>query len=185
MIKIKQVEQNKHTYLCQDSQSVQFFPQVDSWDLADLVSHNDRPASTWSIRKLGALQTRLDNLKRHLPSFVDKRVQRIRAHKTIEIANEIFGFNGWSTEILDVSGSIDEDESGFSAKVTVAVRITLQDDTSHESSGVGSSYNSPTKGEAFNKAKKEALTEALKNCIDGFAVILLDFEAKGKSGYYR
>ncbi len=80
------------------------------------------------------------------------KVHYLSAHKCIGLANEVFGFNGWSSSIQTIqidfvshSGSflgiipvlnglqVDENEQGrVSLGLSVTLRVTLRDGTYHE-----------------------------------------------------
>lgn len=62
------------------------------------------------------------------------KVHYITAEKVINLANEVFGFNGWSSGIKDVTiDYCDVDKSGkISMGCSIIVRITLKDGTYHE-----------------------------------------------------
>lgn len=49
--------------------------------------------------------------------------------------------------------------------VSAVVRIQLKDGTYHEDVGYGISENQKTKGAALEKAKKEAVSDALKRSV--------------------
>lgn len=92
----------------------------------------------------------------------------------INIANEIFGFNGWSSSILALDTDfIDTDSQGrHTVGVTARVRVTLRDGAYHEDCGYGSMSNSRDKAAALEKCKKEAVTDALKRALRSFGNVL-------------
>ncbi|KAH7058369.1 Rad52/22 double-strand break repair protein [Linnemannia elongata] len=98
----------------------------------------------------------------------------IEGWKIKNLANKLFGFNGWSSTITDVTVDFLEVEND--GKVTVGVscivRVTLKDGTFHEDMGYGSSENQKSKGASFEKAKKEAVTDALKRALTSFGNLL-------------
>ncbi|KAG0047085.1 DNA repair protein rad52 [Linnemannia elongata] len=98
----------------------------------------------------------------------------IEGWKIKNLANRLFGFNGWSSTITDVTVDFLEVEND--GKVTVGVscivRVTLKDGTFHEDMGYGSSENQKSKGASFEKAKKEAVTDALKRALTSFGNLL-------------
>lgn len=92
----------------------------------------------------------------------------MEANKAIELANGVFGFNGWSSTIVDMS--IDymvESSNGSAVSVGVSclVRVTLRDGAYREDIGYGKMDNCRHRGQALEKAKKEATTDALKRCL--------------------
>ncbi|KAG9070681.1 DNA repair protein rad52 [Linnemannia hyalina] len=98
----------------------------------------------------------------------------IEGWKIKNLANKLFGFNGWRSSITDVTVDFLEVEND--GKVTVGVscivRVTLKDGTFHEDMGYGSSENQKSKGASFEKAKKEAVTDALKRALTSFGNLL-------------
>ncbi|KAF9113636.1 DNA repair protein rad52 [Mortierella sp. AM989] len=90
------------------------------------------------------------------------------------LANKLFGFNGWSSSITDVTVDfMDQDREGkVSVGVSVMVKVTLKDGTFHEDIGYGSSENQKSKAASFEKAKKEATTDALKRALTSFGNVL-------------
>ncbi|KAI8075680.1 hypothetical protein BDF21DRAFT_423471 [Thamnidium elegans] len=94
----------------------------------------------------------------------------IEGKTAINIANDIFGFNGWSTDIKDTTidfVDVSEDQK-FSVGVSVTIRITLRDGSYHEDMGYGHDQNSKSKGSAFEKARKQAVTDATKRTLRYF-----------------
>ena len=96
------------------------------------------------------------------------------AEKIIQIANEVFGFNGWSTSIRDTTiDYVDIDKDGrVSMGLSVIMRVTLRDGTYHEDVGYGMISNCSGKGAAFEKTKKEAATDAMKRALRNFGNVL-------------
>jgi DNA repair and recombination protein RAD52 len=98
------------------------------------------------------------------------QVHYLSADKAISLANQIFGFNGWSSSIQNIQVDyVDELSSGrVNLGLSVIVRITLRDGTYHEDVGYGSMENAKSKGQAFEKAKKEGTTDAVKRALRNF-----------------
>jgi len=84
----------------------------------------------------------------------------------IELANQIFGFNGWSSSVVDITPDyIEESNKGrFTVGVTAVVKVMLKDGTFHEDVGFGMSEH-PKKGSAIENAKKEAVSDARKRAL--------------------
>jgi DNA repair and recombination protein RAD52 len=126
------------------------------------------------------LQCRLD---RQLgPEFISTRpgngggkVHYLAAEKVINLANEVFGFNGWSSAIQNVQIDF-VDENTTTGRVNLGlstiVRVTLRDGTYHEDIGYGHCENTKGKAAAFEKAKKEAATDAMKRALRNFGNVL-------------
>ena len=99
----------------------------------------------------------------------------LSAEKVISLANEVFGFNGWSSSIQNIQVDF-ADENPQTQRVciglSVIVRVTLRDGTYHEDVGYGSVENAKGKAMAFEKAKKEGTTDGLKRALRSFGNIL-------------
>jgi DNA repair and recombination protein RAD52 len=136
--------------------------------------------SEYTAQEIATLQSRLD--KQLGPEFISSRpgaagqkVHYLPAEKVINLANEIFGFNGWSSSIQNIQIDF-VDEHPETRKITlglsVVVRVTLKDGTYHEDIGYGHIENCKGKAAAFEKAKKEGTTDALKRALRTFGNVL-------------
>lgn len=87
----------------------------------------------------------------------------------------MFGFNGWSSSIQNIQVDF-ADENAQTQRVSIGlsviVRVTLRDGTYHEDIGYGSIENARGKAMAFEKAKKEGTTDALKRTLRSFGNVL-------------
>ncbi|CAG8595655.1 19966_t:CDS:10 [Dentiscutata erythropus] len=104
------------------------------------------------------------------PSGVGKLVY-VEGWKVINLANNVFGFNGWSSSIQNITIDFVEtsqDTGRISVGISVTCRVTLKDGAYHEDLGYGTCENSKSKAAAFEKAKKEAMTDALKRALRTF-----------------
>ncbi|KAK5130475.1 hypothetical protein LTR08_001997 [Meristemomyces frigidus] len=140
-----------------------------------------RPAvSQYTAQEIATLQSRLE---RQLgPEYISTRpgagggkVHYLAAEKVINLANEVFGFNGWSSAIQNVQIDF-VDENPANGKITLGlstiVRVSLRDGTFHEDIGYGHIENCKGKAAAFEKAKKEAATDAMKRALRNFGNVL-------------
>ncbi|EEP80727.1 predicted protein [Uncinocarpus reesii 1704] len=107
--------------------------------------------NVYTAQEIATLQSRLD--KRLGPEFLSsragpggQRVHYLSADKCISLANEVFGFNGWSSSIQNINIDFDI--------------------------GYGHIENSKGKAAAFEKAKKEGTTDALKRALRMFGNVL-------------
>jgi DNA repair and recombination protein RAD52 len=136
--------------------------------------------SEYTAQEIATLQSRLE--KQLGPEYISSRagpsgqkVHYLAAEKCIQLANEVFGFNGWSSQIMDVQVDF-VDEHPQTLKITlglsVIVRVTLKDGTFHEDIGYGHIENCKGKAAAFEKAKKEGTTDALKRALKNFGNVL-------------
>ena len=134
----------------------------------------------FTAQEIATLQSRLE--KQLGPEYISTRpgngggkVHYLAAEKVINLANEVFGFNGWSSAIQNVQIDF-VDENPTNGKITLGlstiVRVTLRDGTFHEDIGYGHIENCKGKAAAFEKAKKEAATDALKRALRNFGNVL-------------
>ncbi len=85
----------------------------------------------------------------------------------IATMNNIFGFDGWSSEIKTTSMLQGSGLASGHVMVVVTVRVWLTDGTaSHEDTGFGKGSGSSAEG--FEMAYKEAVTDALKRAMRQF-----------------
>ena len=109
------------------------------------------------------------------PGAAGQRVHYLAADKVINLANGVFGFNGWSSAIKAITiDFIDEHAhtGRISLGLSVIVRVTLRDGTYHEDIGYGQIENCKGKAAAFEKAKKEGTTDGLKRALRTFGNVL-------------
>ncbi|OBA23787.1 recombination protein Rad52 [Metschnikowia bicuspidata var. bicuspidata NRRL YB-4993] len=108
------------------------------------------------------------------PGGGGQNVSYIEGWKALNLANEIFGFNGWSSQLVSVQVDYLDSHGGgrVSLGLSVVVRITIRDGTFHEDFGYGNIDNAKNKAMAFEKCKKEAFTDALKRCLRCFGNVL-------------
>ncbi|KAK6076768.1 DNA repair and recombination protein rhm52 [Seiridium cupressi] len=136
--------------------------------------------SEYTATEIATLQSRLE--KQLGPEYISARsgpsgqkVHYIAAEKCIALANEVFGFNGWSSSIQNIQVDfVDENPQSFkiSLGLSVIVRVTLRDGTFHEDIGYGHIENCKGKAAAFEKAKKEGTTDGLKRALRNFGNVL-------------
>lgn len=136
--------------------------------------------SEWTAKDIATIAVRLD--KQLGPEYISSRagpggsrVHYLTAEKCIGLANEVFGFNGWSSSIQNIQVDF-ADENAQTQRVSIGlsviVRITLRDGSYHEDIGYGSIENARGKAMAFEKAKKEGTTDALKRTLRSFGNVL-------------
>ncbi|KAK7988116.1 fungal specific transcription factor domain-containing protein [Apiospora arundinis] len=136
--------------------------------------------SEYTATEIATLQSRLE--KQLGPEYLSSRsgpsgqkVHYIAAEKCIALANEVFGFNGWSSSIQNIQVDfVDENPQTLkiSLGLSVVIRVTLRDGTYHEDIGYGHIENCKGKAAAFEKAKKEGTTDALKRALRNFGNVL-------------
>ncbi|KAL2268745.1 hypothetical protein VTJ83DRAFT_3591 [Remersonia thermophila] len=148
--------------------------------VANPYAEQPQRISEFTAQEIAALQIQLD--KQLGPEYLSsrsgpggQRLQYISADKCINLANEVFGFNGWSSSIQYIHvdfEDVDPKTEKVSLGVTVIVRVTLRDGTYHEDVGFGQIDNCKSKATAYEKAKKEGTTDALKRALRQFGNVL-------------
>ncbi|OQE36211.1 hypothetical protein PENCOP_c012G00450 [Penicillium coprophilum] len=139
-----------------------------------------RRINEYTAQEIATLQARLD--KKLGPEYISARpgaagqkVHYLSADKCINLANEVFGFNGWSSSIQTIQIDFVEENQNtgkISLGLSVVIRVTLRDGTFHEDIGYGHIENCKGKAAAFEKAKKEGTTDALKRALRNFGNVL-------------
>ncbi len=115
-----------------------------------------------SAKKIAALQAKLD--KKLGPEYISQRpgpgggpkLTYAEGWKIINLANEVFGFNGWSSNVVSLTTDfIDQNEQSqrYTVGVTAIVRVTLRDGVFHEDIGYGMLENSKSKGGALDNVR--------------------------------
>lgn len=136
--------------------------------------------SEYTAQEIATLSSRLE--KQLGPEYISSRpgpsgqkVHYLAADKCINLANEVFGFNGWSSSIQNIQiDFVDENPNNgnISLGLSVIVRVALRDGTFHEDVGYGQVKNVKDKAAAFEKAKKEGTTDGLKRALRNFGNLL-------------
>eukprot|EP00731_Ephydatia_muelleri_P021416 Em0014g7a len=102
-----------------------------------------------------------------------QKLAYIEGHRVIHLANETFGFNGWSHSITsETVDFIDQSGDKFYVGVSAFVRVQLKDGTYHEDVGYGVSEGMRSKALSIEKARKEAVTDSLKRALRSFGNVL-------------
>mmetsp|Transcript_2121 Transcript_2121/g.6650 ORF Transcript_2121/g.6650 Transcript_2121/m.6650 type:complete len:409 (-) Transcript_2121:944-2170(-) len=102
------------------------------------------------------------------------RVPYIEGWRVIEKAQKIFGFDGWSSRILEMKKEYEErvqSNQRWQTAYTATVRVELRDGTFHEDVGVGTGIDRD-RGKAIENARKEAVTDAVKRALRYFGPAL-------------
>jgi DNA repair and recombination protein RAD52 len=103
------------------------------------------------------------------------KVSYIEGWRALNLANEVFGFNGWNSELISTQVDYFDTHGNtgrFSMGLSVVVRVTIKDGTYHEDFGYGFIDNAKSKAMAFEKCKKEAFTDGVKRCLRCFGNVL-------------
>ncbi|KAK6176083.1 hypothetical protein SNE40_014438 [Patella caerulea] len=118
-----------------------------------------------------------DCLRQRLgPKFISQRIGAgglklayIEGWKLINIANETFGFNGWSHSVTNQTVDfVDHINGRYYVGVSAMVRVQLKDGVYHEDIGYGVSEGLKSKALSIEKARKEAATDGLKRSLKNF-----------------
>lgn len=118
--------------------------------------------STETAKMIATLQAKLN--KKLGPEYISQRpgpgggpkLTYAEGWKIINLANEVFGFNGWSSSVVSLSTDFidySEESRRYSIGVTAIVRVTLRDGVFHEDIGYGSLDNAKAKGQALDKVR--------------------------------
>ncbi|KAF2004823.1 hypothetical protein P154DRAFT_484135 [Amniculicola lignicola CBS 123094] len=153
----------------------------DQYESANITNpFEERKVNVFTAREIATLQSRLN--KQLGPEYISSRtgagggkVAYLEGNKAIALANEVFGFNGWSSGLREVQiDYVDENpQTGrVNLGLSITVRVSLKDGTFHEDIGYGSIENAKGKAAAFEKAKKEAATDGLKRALRTFGNVL-------------
>ncbi|TRY63394.1 hypothetical protein TCAL_01841 [Tigriopus californicus] len=132
------------------------------------------PRDKFSGAELSAIETAL---KRRLgPQFISQRpagggqkVVYVEGWRLVSLANDIFGFNGWSHSVTSSNiDFVDHNNGRFYVGVCAFVRVQLRDGCFHEDIGYGVSEGMRSKALSIEKARKEAVTDGLKRALKSF-----------------
>ncbi|CAK7269908.1 DNA repair protein rad52 [Sporothrix epigloea] len=162
------------------SRSLQHQQGLDDMNQQQQQQQSAQHISEYTAQEIATLQSRLE--KQLGPEYLSARagpsgqkVHYVAAEKVITLANEVFGFNGWSSSIQNIQiDFVDEHPQTLKISVglSVIVRVTLRDGMYHEDIGYGHIENCKGKAAAFEKAKKEGTTDALKRALRNFGNVL-------------
>lgn len=171
-----------------NSSTVVFFPDMSEFEdkaqREEEDNSNEGIISDWALKKIGTLQARLEAMQSAKDSkrFTGSHFYlKFASNVIFNLANEVFGYNGWSSEIISshlVHEHLDEETNEYSVKYNVVARIILKDGTYNDELGTGEATNMPHKHMCYNKSKKQAITDGLKNSILGLRDLLLENELK-------
>ena len=98
--------------------------------------------------------------------------------KIINLANEVFGFNGWSSSIVNLTTDfidVNPETKRCNISITAIVRVTLRDGVYHEDLGHGLIENAKSKGQGLAKV----------SCVWILVNLLTDFALVQEGSRYR
>ncbi|AJU73230.1 AMP_1a_G0006910.mRNA.1.CDS.1 [Saccharomyces cerevisiae] len=183
-----------------DSTTYGTAPGLDIKEFQIIEDWNGRPASAWSVQRIGLLQSKIErytyNIYHNNKYGKHNLSKLIPGHALIQFANETFGYDGWRMDVIDVEArecqpftavNNGENTNTSGVKYTVVaeaqVKVTLKDGTNTQCGGLGRITLS-SRGECYNRSKKEAVGDALKKALLSFEKIILDYETKITNNYY-
>jgi DNA repair and recombination protein RAD52 len=139
-------------------------PQTPGTFLEDSLSETKH--SVFDIGPSGASEVSITQAKlnkRLGPEYVSQRpapgggpkLTYVEGWKIIGLANEVFGYNGWSSTVTKIETDfvdMDPESRRYSIGVSALVKVTIRDGTYHEDVGYGTAENLRSKGAALDKA---------------------------------
>ncbi|KAJ7443804.1 RAD52 DNA repair protein [Mycena latifolia] len=144
-------------------------------------SHASTSMSESTYDRVSRLQAKLN--QKLGPEFISQRpgpgggpkLTYAEGWKVINVANEVFGFDGWSSRIVNLTTDYmdyNEESRRYNVGVSVIMRVTLKEGVYHEDVGYGMIENAKAKGMALDKCKKEAVTDGLKRTLRTFGNVM-------------
>ncbi|KAK4053251.1 DNA repair protein rad52 [Microbotryomycetes sp. JL221] len=147
------------------------------------IEHHVTPNQPWRDPVLDAkLQCNLG------PEYMSTRtgagnskVSYLEGWQAVQLANELFGHNGWSSEIREHAidfvtrvklDHFNPETQRWSVSGYCLLRITLRDGSYREDIGCGSAENVKSKQDGLSKVRKEAVTDAQKRVLKNFGQAL-------------
>ena len=133
-----------------------------SFSLKSESSFFDSDFSDATTHKIAALQAKLN--QKLGPEYISQRpgpgggpkLTYAEGWKIINLANEVFGFNGWSSNVVSLTIDFiefNEETRRYTVGTTAIMRVTLRDGVFHEDVGYGMLENSKSKGQALDKVR--------------------------------
>eukprot|EP00039_Didymoeca_costata_P004480 m.73496 g.73496 ORF g.73496 m.73496 type:complete len:314 (-) comp12422_c1_seq1:962-1903(-) len=97
------------------------------------------------------------------------KVLYLEGFRTIHLANETFGHDGWTSEIKDSTlDFIERNQQGlYHVGCSAIVRVTLRGGSFHEDVGYGTGQ-AKDRAKAMERAKKSSITDATKRALKMF-----------------
>jgi len=106
------------------------------------------------------------------PGHVGKKTYYLDGGTSYALANDIFGFDGWRSQIVSSKIEYAREKQKHSDRwligVSAIVRVELKNRSYHEDIGFGEAINMKGRGAALQKAKKEAITDVTKRALRYF-----------------
>ncbi|KAJ6582975.1 RAD52 DNA repair protein [Mycena vulgaris] len=145
------------------------------------LSHASTSMGESTYDRVSRLQAKLN--QKLGPEFISQRpgpgggpkLTYAEGWKVINVANEVFGFEGWSSNIVSLTTDYmdyNEETRRYNVGVSAVMRVTLKEGVFHEDVGYGMIENAKAKGMALDKCKKEAVTDGLKRTLRTFGNVM-------------
>eukprot|EP01135_Chromosphaera_perkinsii_P005897 Nk52_evm30s370 gene=Nk52_evmTU30s370 len=114
-----------------------------------------------------ALQEKLHPESISYRSGTGGKVAYLEGWKSLELANSIFGYDGWSSSVIEcVVDACEQGREGrYSIGVHALIRVQIAGGAFHEDIGYGIMENCKSKVQGLQKAKKEAITDGIKRAL--------------------
>ncbi|KAL7273262.1 DNA repair protein rad52 [Rhizina undulata] len=129
----------------------------------------------FSAEESAAIRERLNRKvsTEHIASRIGpngKKIYYLPAERSIKIANEIFGFDGWNSTVRDLRVDFCDEKANkkWSVGLSATVRVTLKNGAHREDIGYGSVEDGASKVMVMEKAKKIAAADGLKRALRCF-----------------
>lgn len=98
-----------------------------------------------------------------------QKLNYVEGHKVVNLANAMFGFNGWSHSVSQQNiDFVDFVDGKYNVGVSCFVKVELKDGAYHEDVGYGVSEGQRSKALSLEKARKESVTDGLKRSLRSF-----------------
>jgi len=99
----------------------------------------------------------------------NKTIAYVATNTIIEEVNNIFGPNGWSSQVTNLQQDfIEEIDGRYTCGCSAIVKIILKNGTFHEDIGYGVAIKQKTMSKAIETAKKTAVSDGLKRALRQF-----------------
>ena len=106
--------------------------------------------------------------------LISTRLDQKHSFKGSEMCNYIFGFNNWSSEILELRLYFTTEETSADGKVSYSSgssaisRLVLRDGSHRDAVGSGDFSGADTKMESIAAAQQAAINEGIQRCVEQF-----------------
>lgn len=176
-------EQNRDDQPSSELTSTVLFPDLSIFEDENDSSEDDERVtlSQWALVKIGTFQSRLEMVLRNREQRGQKKflLSSVATAELLRLANEVFGFNGWSSQIISCEQEeekFDQEKSVYSMKHVATVRLILQDGVFIDAQGTGESTNIAQKHICLSNCKKMAITNGIRNGLLGLKDMLFTHE---------